>query len=72
MADQKRLTKAMAERYLTDRGLGVGGMATVYLAQDLTHDRNEADSFFSYLWEWRGLSCPVPVRGWWRRVTQKR
>jgi serine/threonine-protein kinase len=37
-----RLTAALADRYRIERELGVGGMATVYLAQDLKHDRKVA------------------------------
>jgi len=37
-----RLTTALADRYLIERELGQGGMATVYLAQDLKHDRKVA------------------------------
>jgi serine/threonine protein kinase len=36
------LTAALADRYLLERELGQGGMATVYLAQDLKHDRKVA------------------------------
>ncbi|MDZ4864109.1 MAG: serine/threonine-protein kinase, partial [Gemmatimonadota bacterium] len=37
-----RLTQALADRYRVERELGQGGMATVYLAQDLKHDRQVA------------------------------
>ncbi len=37
-----RLTSALSERYRIDRELGAGGMATVYLAHDLKHDRDVA------------------------------
>ncbi len=36
------LARALANRYALDRELGAGGMATVYLAQDLKHDRRVA------------------------------
>ncbi|MEO5799554.1 MAG: protein kinase, partial [Gemmatimonadales bacterium] len=36
------LTAALADRYRLDRELGAGGMATVYLAHDLKHDREVA------------------------------
>ena len=35
----ERLREALAQSYTIDRELGRGGMATVYLAQDLKHDR---------------------------------
>ena len=38
----ERLTAALADRYRIDRELGAGGMATVYLAHDLKHDRDVA------------------------------
>ncbi|HMV33158.1 MAG TPA: serine/threonine-protein kinase, partial [Gemmatimonadales bacterium] len=37
-----RLAAALADRYRLERQLGQGGMATVYLAQDLRHDRQVA------------------------------
>ncbi len=36
---QERLQAALADRYRIDREIGRGGMATVYLAQDLKHRR---------------------------------
>src|SRR6185312_14070786 len=36
---QERLQTALADRYRLERERGRGGMATVYLAQDLRHDR---------------------------------
>ena len=38
----ERLAAALADRYRIERELGQGGMATVYLAQDLKHDRKVA------------------------------
>ncbi|MGH7690460.1 MAG: protein kinase domain-containing protein, partial [Gemmatimonadaceae bacterium] len=37
-----RLAAALSDRYRIERELGAGGMATVYLAHDLKHDRNVA------------------------------
>jgi len=37
-----RLTASLSDRYRLDRELGQGGMATVYLAHDLKHDRDVA------------------------------
>ncbi len=37
-----RLNEALRDRYRVDRELGAGGMATVYLAHDLKHDRDVA------------------------------
>ena len=43
MADQiDRLKTALSDRYTIERELGAGGMATVYLAQDLKHERQVA------------------------------
>jgi serine/threonine-protein kinase len=37
-----RLTNALASHYRIERELGAGGMATVYLAHDIKHDRDVA------------------------------
>ena len=38
----ERLRASLADRYRIERELGAGGMATVYLAEDLKHDRKVA------------------------------
>ncbi len=38
----RRLTDALSARYAIQHALGFGGMATVYLAHDVKHDRNVA------------------------------
>ncbi len=43
MADTfERLKAALADRYTIECELGAGGMATVYLAHDIKHDRKVA------------------------------
>src|SRR5258708_38615971 len=42
MADTARLATALGDRYRIERELGAGGMATVYLAKDLKHEREVA------------------------------
>ena len=37
-----RLSSALSDRYRIERELGAGGMATVYLAHDIKHDRDVA------------------------------
>ena len=38
----ERLRSSLSDRYTIERELGAGGMATVYLAEDLKHDRKIA------------------------------
>ncbi|MEO5824809.1 MAG: protein kinase, partial [Gemmatimonadales bacterium] len=42
MSVPDRLTVALSDRYRIEREIGQGGMATVYLAHDLKHDRKVA------------------------------
>ena len=42
MTDPTRLVAALADRYRIERELGQGGMAMVYLAHDIRHDRKVA------------------------------
>jgi serine/threonine-protein kinase len=42
MTDSVRLSAALSDRYRIERELGAGGMATVYLAHDVRHDRKVA------------------------------
>jgi serine/threonine-protein kinase len=42
MTDSARLAAALADRYRLERELGQGGMATVYLADDVKHHRKVA------------------------------
>ncbi len=42
MSVLERLSTALSDRYRLERELGSGGMATVYLAHDLKHDRDVA------------------------------
>src|SRR5262245_4750937 len=39
---RQALEAALAQRYRLEREIGAGGMATVYLAHDLKHDRRVA------------------------------
>jgi len=41
-SDAQRLGAALADRYRIERQIGQGGMATVYLAHDIRHDRDVA------------------------------
>ncbi len=41
-SNAERLSAALSDRYRIERELGAGGMATVFLAEDLKHDRKVA------------------------------
>ena len=45
----QRLKSALADRYTIDQEVGSGGMATVYLAEDLKHHRKVAVKVISRL-----------------------
>ena len=49
-----RLNSALSHRYRIESEVGAGGMATVYLAQDLRHDRKVAVKVF-----WPELAAEV-------------
>lgn len=61
MDQLERLQHALADRYRLEHELGRGGMATVYLAQDLKHDRRVALKVMrpeiapAHPHRWRGL-----------------
>jgi serine/threonine-protein kinase len=42
MLTSEKLNTSLSGRYAVERQIGAGGMATVYLARDLRHDRNVA------------------------------
>ena len=56
----ERLTAALVDRYTIERELGQGGMATVYLAEDLRHHRKVALKVLRP--EIAATSCPQAVR----------
>ena len=42
MSTTEALNRALSDRYVIERLIGEGGMATVYLARDLRHNRKVA------------------------------
>ncbi len=50
MDQEERLRSALADRYRIEREIGSGGMATVYLAEDLKHDRQVAVKVLDPTW----------------------
>ncbi len=62
-----RLNAALKGRYAIERELGEGGMATVYLADDLKHERKVALKVLSPSWP----PWSVP-NGSWPRSRRRR
>ena len=60
-----RLNAALEGRYRIERELGEGGMATVYLADDIKHNRNVAVKVLKQV-----LRCnpSVIVRAFWLQI----
>ena len=68
MGDQlERLSAALADRYRIDRELGAGGMATVYLAEDLKHNRKVALKVLK-----PELAVAIGAERFWPRSRQRR
>ncbi len=61
-APSDRLTAALADRYRIERELGQGGMATVYLAEDLKHQRRVAVKVLRPSWRPRWVPSALPGR----------
>src|SRR6185295_11540205 len=61
-ADLTGIAAALGDRYRIERELGAGGMATVYLAHDLKHDRPVAVKFL------RDGEAPMDVERFHREI----
>ena len=55
-----RLSTALADRYKLERHLGEGGMATVYLAEDIKHKRKVAVKGGAHIAD---VECPSSALG---------
>src|SRR5687767_2339096 len=58
-----QLRASLADRYTVDRQIGRGGMATVFLARDLKHDRDVAIKVLH-----PDLSAAVPAERFHREI----
>jgi len=54
---------ALADRYRIEHELGAGGMATVYLAEDLKHDRKVAIKWVRNPFSWVATAAVLPSAG---------
>ena len=64
---QARLATALSDRYRLERELGQGGMATVYLADDLKHGRKVAIKVLH-----PELGAPLGAIAFWRKSGSRR
>ncbi|MBE0592424.1 MAG: hypothetical protein IH616_08500 [Gemmatimonadales bacterium] len=63
----EKLKAAIADRYVIERQLGAGGMATVYLAHDVKHDRKVALKVLR-----PELAAVIGASGFWPRSGPRR
>src|SRR5688500_3712993 len=63
MTDHARITESLSDRYRIDREIGRGGMATVYLARDVKHDREVAIKVLN-----QDLSAAIPAERFHREI----
>ncbi len=56
-----RLNDALEGRYAIERELGEGGMATVYLADDVKHERKVALKVLKTIWPDDEIEVPEEV-----------
>lgn len=61
----ERLAAALADRYRVEREPGQGGMATVYLAQDIRHRRKVALKVF-----WPDLAAVIGAEWFLKEIEQ--
>ena len=71
MTDQlDQLKFALADRYIVDRPIGRGGMATVYLAVEIQLRRPVAIKVLDQSLGWGDQSAAVPSRGGYPLATR--